>query len=81
MKDASRRGGRVTFTATLALYICTTAPYYITTDVEQCMAEQEQAAKNVIEVSSYAMYKASRKNWKGEFVGIDYVIVEKIMRE
>lgn len=71
----------MTFTATLALYICTTAPYYITTDVEQCMAEQEAAANNITEASSYAMYKASRKNWKGEIVGIDYVVVDKIMRE
>jgi len=71
----------MTFTPALALYICTTAPYYITTPQAECMAEQEAAAAQITEPSNYALQLASRRNWKGEVVGIDYVIVRNIMRE
>lgn len=71
----------MTFTATLALYICTTAAYYITTPVPACMAEQEAAALATPEPTSYALHLATRTNWRGDTVGIDYVIVEEISNE
>jgi len=71
----------MTFSTTLALYICTTAPYYITTPQAECMAEQEAAAAQITEPSSYALQLASRRNWRGEVVGIDYVLLERIENE
>jgi len=70
----------MTLSTTLALYICTTAPYYITTPQAECMAEQESAAAQVSEPSEYALHMASRRNWKGEVVGIDYVKIKRFTK-
>lgn len=71
----------MTFSPALALYICTTAVHYITTPQAECMSEQEAAAAQVSEPTGWELMQVERRNWIGEVVGIDYVLLERIENE